>query len=314
MSRICFGWVSGGYISESKCYDGVVFSSDVVNRKMETDIDNCPLIVIQMPLTFDKYNVRTDLDNLRDQEQIYLDLKVEKISKDVMPESPKLFICQGVVSQLALERILKKGGLSVIIGVPEHILRAISRCTGSRVTPAVDSIVRKTLTPSKDNHVGGKAQRFYVSRVGYVGEEGYKALTVIEAAAGHKGKFSTVCLRGPTAKLAKPVLRWAIRLARHLQLESELLFELWCQPWQRELEKHGEEGDDLESCSANIGNIVEICQNGKKLLSIVCCHISTILGYIPVFSHVQTIIPICICTFGKCMDNLRCLAVSIPKG
>lgn len=237
--------VPGGSISDSKCYDGVVFSSDVVNRKMETDIDNCPLTLIQMPLTFDKYNVRTDLDALRDQEQIYLDLKVEKIVKDILPESPKLFICQAVVSQLALERLTKRG-ISVIIGVPEHILRAISRCTGSRVTPAVDSI-RRTFPPSKENHIGGKAQRFYVSRVGYVGEEGYKALTFIEAAAGHKGKFSTVCLRGPTAKLAKPVLLWAIRLARHLQLESELLFELWCQPWQRELEKHGEEGDDLES-------------------------------------------------------------------
>ena len=248
---------------------------------MDTDIDNCPLTLIQMPLTFDKYNVRTDLDALRDQEQIYLDLKVEKIVKDVLPESPKLLICQAVVSQLAQERLTKRG-ISVIIGVPEHILRAISRCTGSRVTPAVDSI-RRTFPPSKDNHIGGKAQRFYVCRVGYVGEEGYKALTVIEAAAGHKGKFSTVCLRGPTAKLAKPVLLWAIRLARHLQLESELLFELWCQPWQRELEKHGEEGDELESCWANIGNIVDISQSGK-ILSIVCCHIPTILDYIMLYS------------------------------
>lgn len=84
-----------------------------------------------MPLTFDKYNVRTDLDALRDQEQIYMDLKVEKIVKDVLPESPKLLMCQAVVSQLALER-LQKRGIAVIIGVPEHILHAVSRCTGSK--------------------------------------------------------------------------------------------------------------------------------------------------------------------------------------
>ncbi|CAJ1327688.1 unnamed protein product [Effrenium voratum] len=64
-----------GNIKDSKCLDGVVFSADVVHRKMPSDIDNCPLMLIQMPLTFDKYNVRTDLDALRDQEQIYLDLK-----------------------------------------------------------------------------------------------------------------------------------------------------------------------------------------------------------------------------------------------
>lgn len=224
-------------------YDGVVFSSDVVNRKMEMDIESCPLTLIQMPLTFDKYNVRTDLDALRDQEQIYLDLKVEKIVKDVLPESPKLLICQAVVSQLAQERLTKRG-ISVIIGVKEHLLHAISRCTGARVMPAVDSI-RRTFPPTKDCEIGGKAQRFYVNRIGYVGEEGYKALTVIEGSI--KGKFSTVCLRGSTAKFAKPVLKWAIRLARHLQLESELLFELWCRPWRRELEKHGDNGDDFES-------------------------------------------------------------------
>ncbi len=233
----------GEMIRNSKCYDGVVFSSDVVNRKMEMDIDSCPLTLIQMPLTFDKYNVRTDLDALRDQEQIYLDLKVEKIVKDVLPESPKLLICQAVVSQLAQERLTKRG-ISVIIGVKEHLLHAISRCTGARVMPAVDSI-RRTFPPTKDCEIGGKAQRFYVNRIGYVGEEGYKALTVIEGSI--KGKFSTVCLRGSNAKFAKPVLKWAIRLARHLQLESELLFELWCRPWRRELEKHGDKGDDVES-------------------------------------------------------------------
>lgn len=210
---------------------------------MEMDIESCPLTLIQMPLTFDKYNVRTDLDALRDQEQIYLDLKVEKIVKDVLPESPKLLICQAVVSQLAQERLTKRG-ISVIIGVKEHLLHAISRCTGARVMPAVDSI-RRTFPPTKDCEIGGKAQRFYVNRIGYVGEEGYKALTVIEGSI--KGKFSTVCLRGSTAKFAKPVLKWAIRLARHLQLESELLFELWCRPWRRELEKHGDNGDDFES-------------------------------------------------------------------
>lgn len=59
------------------------------------------------------------------------------------------------------------------------------------------------------------------------------------------------------AKFAKPVLQWALRLARHLQLESELLFELWCLPWRRDLEKHGDQGSDFESRPSQIweGNL-----------------------------------------------------------
>ncbi|CAJ1361364.1 unnamed protein product, partial [Effrenium voratum] len=174
----------------------------------------------------------------------------EKIVKDVLPESPKLLLCQAVVSQLAQEKLCKRG-ISVIIGVPEHILRAIARCTGSKVVPAVDSI-RRTFPPSPECNIGGKATRFYVDRVGYAGEEGYKALAVIESSI--KGKFSTLLLRGPETQacIAKKVLRWAIRLARHLQLESELLFELWCapngtDPKECHFEKHGEAGDDFES-------------------------------------------------------------------
>eukprot|EP00438_Fugacium_kawagutii_P036562 Skav212104 [mRNA] locus=scaffold686:118794:122572:- [translate_table: standard] len=260
--------VPGGKLADSKCYDGVVFSGDVVNRKMEIDIDNCPLTLIQAPLTFDKDNVRTDMDALRDQEQIFLDLKVEKLVRDVLPESPKLLICQAVVSQLAQERLAKRG-VAVIIGVREHILKAISRCTGSSVTKSVDYIHKGTMDQQihglvqgmpedflETKKIGGKAQRFYVNRVGHVGEEGYKALTVIEATPALKGRFSTICLRGnkarsedlhPQAKFAKPVLQWALRLARHLQLESELLFELWCLPWRRDLEKHGDQGSDFES-------------------------------------------------------------------
>ena len=43
------------------------------------------------------------------QEQIYLDLKVEKIYRDVLPEPPKLLLCQGVVSQFAQERLAVGG-------------------------------------------------------------------------------------------------------------------------------------------------------------------------------------------------------------
>ncbi|CAE7041511.1 Pikfyve [Symbiodinium sp. CCMP2592] len=97
----------------------------------------------------------------------------------------------------------------------------------------------------------GKARHFYVARIGHPGEAGAKPLTVIEGSK--KGKFSTIVLRGgghhPDAAhflaKAKKVLRWAVRLARHLQLESELLFEMWCSRWKREV-SHAREGGQPE--------------------------------------------------------------------
>ncbi|CAE7377349.1 FAB1C [Symbiodinium natans] len=237
----------GGHIRDSRCHDGVVFSGDVVHQKMATDIADCPLTLIQLPLTFDYFNMKTDLDALREQERIYLDLKVEKIVKDVHPESPKLLLCQAVVSQLAQEK-LRKQGIAVIIGVPEHILNAVARTAGCKVVPAVDSI-RRT-----GEQIGGKARHFYVARIGHLGEAGAKSLTVIEGSK--KGKFSTLVLRGgghhPNhvdalrfLSKAKEVLQWAIRLARHMQLETELLFDLWCSHWKREI-SHAREGGQPE--------------------------------------------------------------------
>eukprot|EP00931_Biecheleriopsis_adriatica_P074690 TRINITY_DN48697_c0_g1_i1.p1 TRINITY_DN48697_c0_g1~~TRINITY_DN48697_c0_g1_i1.p1 ORF type:complete len:1993 (+),score=289.05 TRINITY_DN48697_c0_g1_i1:23-5980(+) len=227
--------VPGGHIRDSLWVDGVVFSRDIAHRKMRNDIQDCHVALLREPLNFDRDDRLTRLDDLRPQEEMFIELKVDKIADDLRPK-PELLLCQAGVSQMAQEKLRNKN-ISLVLGVPSHILDAVARCTGARVLPAVDSIVR--CTAGGRNAVVGTCRSFTMKHTGEAGEEGYKPLAIIEGS--RPGQFSTVCLRGGGSMLldealqlltnAKRVLQWAIRLARHMQLESELLFETWCESW-----------------------------------------------------------------------------------
>lgn len=224
MSYVKIKRIPGGNIRDSQCIDGVIFSRDVAHRKMRNRMPNCNLALLSEPLCFDGDHRLTSLDVLRKQESDLFDIKVKKIV-DLQP-MPELLICQGGVSQLAQERLRSKS-ITLVQSVPSHILDAIARCTGAKVISSVDSIVR--MPP----RVVGECSNFQVQQLG---DFGSKALTVIEGSLKHR--CCTVCLRGgATGTLfltrAKKALQWAIGLARHLQLESEFLFENWCDPWPR---------------------------------------------------------------------------------
>ncbi|CAE8626886.1 unnamed protein product, partial [Polarella glacialis] len=225
--------VPGGHIRDSLWVDGVVFSRDIAHRKMRSEISDCHVAVLREPLSFDHDHRLTRLDDLRRQEADFIDLKVEKIADDLRPR-PELLLCQAGVSQMAQEKLRNKN-ITLVLGVPAHILDAVARCTGARVLPSVDSIVRCTAggrNPGRPERGRGEVPELLCeAHRGDGCEEGYKPLAIIEGSRSRPNLFSTVCLRGggscthqeALALLtnAKRVLRWAIRLARHLQLESE---------------------------------------------------------------------------------------------
>jgi len=217
--------IPGGRITDSQWIDGVVFTRDVAHRKMRSTISGCHLALLGESIGFDSDDRLTPLNVLREQEEYFCELKVQKIA-DLQP-TPQLLLCQGGVSQIAQEK-LRKRNISLVLGVPEHILHAIGRCTGATLLPSVDSIVRCT------GAVVGECRHFMVQHA----EVGSKPLAVIEAS--QQRRYCTIVLRGgstsssasalQTLSHAKRVLQWAIRRLRHLQLESELLFETWSEP------------------------------------------------------------------------------------
>jgi len=229
--------IPGGSIKDSQWVDGVIFSRDIAHRKMRSTVVSCSVALLREPLSFDADNRLTRLDDLRRQEADFIGVKVSKIADDLFPK-PQLLLCQGGVSQIAQEK-LRKMNISLVLGVPSHILDAVARCTGAKVVKTANSIVRPTA--GCKNSVVGNCRHFTVVRTGPAGEAGSKPLAVVEGSC--LNRFLTVCLRGGDSSetdkaleqlaYAKKVLQWATRLARHLQLESELLFEMWCEPWPR---------------------------------------------------------------------------------
>ncbi|CAK0799545.1 unnamed protein product, partial [Prorocentrum cordatum] len=234
MSYVKVKRIPGGSFDKSDFVDGVVFTGDLAHRKMARNIERCNLALLREPISFDPENRPTSLDQLIRGEAKFIDIKVEKIENALQPR-PQLLLCQCGVSQIAQEKLRAKN-ISLVLGVKPRILEAIARCTGSRVIQSVDMI-----TESSKNTAGsvGTAGRFRVCSSGEAGMEGAKSLVRIEGSC--PGKFSTVCLRGFGSKpvdeamqllaRSKRILQWAIRLARHMQLESELLFEMCCEPW-----------------------------------------------------------------------------------
>eukprot|EP00929_Paragymnodinium_shiwhaense_P090832 TRINITY_DN50929_c0_g1_i1.p1 TRINITY_DN50929_c0_g1~~TRINITY_DN50929_c0_g1_i1.p1 ORF type:complete len:2238 (+),score=517.31 TRINITY_DN50929_c0_g1_i1:133-6846(+) len=233
--------IPGGHINDSQCVNGVVFTRDVAHRKMQSSLPmpNCTLALLREPVSFDSDQRLTPLDVLRRQETEFFDLKVEKIA-DLVPQ-PQVLMCQGGVSQIAQGKLRAKH-ISLVLGVPSHILDAVARCTGAKVLQSVDSIVRCVQAAGGRAPVVGRCLSFNIVHTGEMGEAGSKPLAVVEGSC--PGSFSTVCLRGGSATQSredacelltrtKRTLQWAIRLARHLQLESELLYEMWCGPWIR---------------------------------------------------------------------------------
>lgn len=240
--------IAGGHFKDSWVVDGVVFTRDVTHKQMKCSIDNCNLTLLREPLSFDNVKFENDsrltrhsrltrLDDLRRQEEESMNIKVGKIARDLQPK-PQLLLCQGSVSRLAQES-LRSETISLVLGVKPHILDAVARCTGAKVLESVDMInmiVRPTL--GGRNASVSTCKKFEVKRLG---EAGSKSLVFIEC--NNAERFSTVCLKGgeglpPEQALqllrrAKNALLWAIKLGRHLQLEAELLFEMWCEPWPR---------------------------------------------------------------------------------
>lgn len=212
--------VLGSNMSKSEYVDGgVVFSKNVVHKRMKTNLKNPKILILSCPIAYQYHKAETQsmtsMDILISQEEEFLKLLVEKIAE----KKPDLVFVEKSVSRFAKELLLSKG-ISVVVNVKRKVLERISRCTGYPILSSIDEYDQSILHMNLNQTPPPQCTHAYMKRIGD------KNLFIV--CGKYSDAQSTVVLRGENEKeleLVKPIFKFAVYVAYNLKLETEFFFD-----------------------------------------------------------------------------------------
>ncbi|KAG2393413.1 hypothetical protein C9374_006944 [Naegleria lovaniensis] len=212
--------VLGSNMSKSEYVDGgVVFSKNVVHKRMKTNLKNPKLLILSCPIAYQYHKAETQsmtsMDILISQEEEFLKLLVERIAE----KKPDLVFVEKSVSRFAKELLLSKG-IAVVVNVKRKVLERISKCTGYPILSSIDEYDQSILHMNLNQTPPPQCTHAYMKRIGN------KNLFIV--CGKYTDAQSTVVLRGEDEKeleLVKPIFKFAVYVAYNLKLETEFFFD-----------------------------------------------------------------------------------------
>lgn len=138
-----------------KVIDGFAFQKNVCSKKMNTNIDNPKILLLDCGLD---YNRRTNritnyVENLMTQETAYFDIIMKKI--DLV--QPTVILVNKNVSLKIREDFSSSNKISLVMNVKSNSLKKIARCTKTYVLPSTDLIDKQTIL--------GTCKKFRVEKI-----------------------------------------------------------------------------------------------------------------------------------------------------
>eukprot|EP01022_Parablepharisma_sp_SALTPOND_P034232 TRINITY_DN909_c0_g1_i1.p1 TRINITY_DN909_c0_g1~~TRINITY_DN909_c0_g1_i1.p1 ORF type:complete len:1369 (+),score=139.37 TRINITY_DN909_c0_g1_i1:110-4108(+) len=209
----------GKDISASRYVNGVVFTKNVADKRMRTDLINPSILLIRGDLAGSKEDI--EIDSFRD----ILALEThfaQKITKIIMGIKPSVIIVEKSVSIPILEK-LRDQNITVFCNVKQGIMNRIARLTGTAPCLTADLLSRHLPL--------GKCVRCFIESVQRTGKESIaridRSYTFFEGCIESLG--CTLCIAGKDIKLlqrVKTVLRQMLFFGRDLALETAYLIGL----------------------------------------------------------------------------------------
>lgn len=203
--------IPGGQPQDSEYVHGVVFTKNVVHKKMRVDCINPRVLAISIPLEFQRVDGYSKLEPLIRQEKQYLKTLVNRLTS----LRPDVVLVEGNVSGLAIEYLVK-AGVSVIRHVKPRVLQAIAHSTETLVISSLDKLLNLKV---------GQCDVFHVQTLDHRLIPGNrKSFVRLEGCKPELG--GTLLLRGGDYRLLskiKALMKMMVRISYSLRLENQFL-------------------------------------------------------------------------------------------
>ncbi|BGP47258.1 Mitochondrial distribution and morphology protein 12 [Rhodotorula kratochvilovae] len=207
--------IPGGRPRDSEFVNGVVFTKNIMHKKMPRELSNPKVMLLSFPLDFNRADGKyLDLDTVLRQEQEYLQNVVARIQNHF----PQVLLVEKHVSSRALD-LLRARDVAVARNVQRSALDAVARSFGAEIVPSPHALL--------DSKVG-RCARFRVQT--FVHREipgGRKTLLRFEG-GGDRQTGCTLVLRGAgmddLAKV-KRIVNMLVLVVYNAKLEGYLLHD-----------------------------------------------------------------------------------------
>ena len=137
-----------------KIINGFAFQKNVCTKKMNTNIENPKILLLDCGLDFYRKSENiTDFENLKLQEPAYIEI----IKKKIELVQPNVILVNKNISRKIQEDFSTANKVSLVINVKSNSLKRIARCTKTYVLPSTDLIDKQTIV--------GTCKRFRVEKI-----------------------------------------------------------------------------------------------------------------------------------------------------
>ncbi|RWS02330.1 Csa-PIP kinase-like protein [Dinothrombium tinctorium] len=124
--------IVGGNKTDSNIIGGVVFSKNVVHRKMRQNIVEPKILLLACPLIYEQQNYTT-FDSIMQFERNYLQSVVNRIAE----YNPDIVVVHQTVARKAQEMLLD-AGITLVTNVKEAVLERLAMFTGAEIVRSLD--------------------------------------------------------------------------------------------------------------------------------------------------------------------------------
>ncbi|SCZ98276.1 BZ3500_MvSof-1268-A1-R1_Chr7-1g09080 [Microbotryum saponariae] len=205
--------IPGGRPRDSEYVDGVVFTKNVLHKKMARKLDHPRVMLFSFPLEYQRIeNQLVSIDPLIHQEKEYLHHLVQRVKA----QRPHVVLVQKNVSGLALDYLMKEG-IVVARNVKPSSIAHVARSTQSDIITSMDKLA---LEPRLGRCITFRVQTFVHPLI----PGARKSLMRFEGCAKNLG--CTILLRGEdweTLHRIKGVVEMMVLVAYGARLEGYLL-------------------------------------------------------------------------------------------
>lgn len=208
--------VPGGRPRDSEFVNGVVFTKNVMHKRMPRELSNPKVMLLSFPLDFHRADGKyLDLDTVLRQEKEYLQNVVARIQNHF----PQIILVERNVSSRALELLRDQRDVAVARHVKRVALDAVARSFGAEVVPSPHALL--------DSKVG-RCARFRVQTfVHPLIPGGRKTLLRFEG-GGDRQTGCTLLLRGASMEQlakVKRIVNMLVLVVYNAKLEGYLLHD-----------------------------------------------------------------------------------------
>ena len=216
---VWFTKVPGGKKIDSHFISGVVFTKNVVHKKMTGFFQQPKILMMNCSIDYQRNESKmASLDPLILQEYEFL----KNFPSRILALKPNLLLVEKSVARVAQDMLLH-GGVTLVHNIKPQVMQNIARCTGADILQSMEQVTRPRL---------GTCQVFRLQRYA-LPNGGAKTLMYFEGCAPDLG--CSLVLRGGNEKTlakVKTIIRYLIYVSYNLKLEAKFLMDEFAMPPQ----------------------------------------------------------------------------------